>query len=367
MKKVISITLGGIVFAIEQDAYDALAAYLQDIKQHLSGGDDYAEIAEDIEGAIAEKLIAKKRNEKLAVRLSDIESIIQEMGSPSDFNDDPAADDRAEEKTAAKPKTNEQKKRLYRDTDDAVIAGVASGLARYFNIDPVIVRLIFLATLFFNGLGLLAYLVLWLVVPAAETTADKYAMRGERVTLGHITERVKKNIDSIDKADIVTAKSAWSSIRGMFVKLFEVIGFVVRALIKLLRYVVGLVFVFGGALGTAGLISAYTIVLLSDKTLLPEKAQLSLEIILGSTFGVIGIVASFVMIAVPLQVIIITGASLLAKRNYFTATKSVTLAIVWMTAVILTITASALQAEQVIKQFDYLEEQKSNPPVVAAP
>ena len=91
--------------------------------------------------------------------------------------------------------TQGTKKQFYRDTDNAVIAGVASGLARYFSIDLVIIRLIFVFSIFFGGFGVLVYVILWLVVPPAETTSQKFAMRGERVTLKEISDRVKKNLN----------------------------------------------------------------------------------------------------------------------------------------------------------------------------
>ncbi len=142
--------------------------------------------------AIAEKFVARKRSEKLAVTSLDVDTVIHEMGSPVEFSEDEHNGESEQLEPVQKEAGTEPKKRLYRDLDDAVIAGVASGLARYFDIDPVIVRLIFVVAALFNGLGILVYIVLWLVVPIAETTADKYAMRGERVTLRDISERVKK-------------------------------------------------------------------------------------------------------------------------------------------------------------------------------
>lgn len=192
MKKVINITLGSIVFAIEQDAYDKLALYIEQVKNNLTDTDDAQEIIDDIESAIAEKFVARKRSEKLAVTSLDVDTVIHEMGSPVEFSEDEHSGESEQLEPVQKEAGAEPKKRLYRDLDDAVIAGVASGLARYFDIDPVIVRLIFVVAAFFNGLGILVYIVLWLVVPIAETTADKYAMRGERVTLRDISERVKK-------------------------------------------------------------------------------------------------------------------------------------------------------------------------------
>lgn len=356
MKKVISINLGSVVFAIEQDAYDVLAAYLEEIKTNLASTEDAAEVIADVERAIAEKFIALKRSEKFAVTSADVQQVMSEMGSASEFSD--GADEASGSTgTTSEPSdsTTDTKRRLYRDTDDAVIAGVASGLAQYFGIDPVIVRLIFVISIFFNGLGILAYIILWLVVPAAKTTTDKYAMRGERVTLKDISQRVKKNIGDINEKDLVTAKSAWAKVRGVLDVCFNGLGRIFRVLASLARYVVGIGFVIVGALGIAGLVSVYSVILLSDKVFFPTDVQTALETLQGSAIGIVAMLSSFIMMVIPFIVLEITGASLLAKRNYFTVQKSVTLAVVWIVAIAVAGTTAALQVEQVMQKIGPIE------------
>lgn len=348
MKKVINITLGGIVFAMEQDAFDTLDVYLSQIKSRLMGNDDAKEIIEDVERAIAEKFIAARRSEKLAVTVSDVRSVMEKMGSPSDFGEAGAEESVADAKTVEDDEGG-PKKRLYRDTDDAVIAGVASGLARYFDIDPVIVRLIFVVAVFFNGLGILAYFIFWLVVPAAKTTAEKYAMRGEHVTLKDISERVRKNFDT---TDIETAKGLWGTLRSVFNKMFKFLGQVMYYVAIVARYVVGTALLFGGALATAGLVSMYSIVLFSDKAFFPADAQTALDMMLGSSLGIIAVSASFVMLLIPSLVLVLVGGGLLSKRNLFTVSKSISLAVVWIVAVVLAVTTSILQLQQVLPAID---------------
>jgi len=350
MKKVINITLGSIVFAIEQEAYDVLSTYLESIKQNLSSTDDAVEIISDIESALAEKFLAKKRSEKHAVTIADVEAVTMEMGTPSDFGGESATE---EDAPATEAKVSETKKRLYRDTDDSVIAGVASGLARYFEIDPVIVRLIFVVSIFFNGLGLLAYIILWLVVPSAQTTAQKYAMRGEKVTLDQIAQRVKKKIDEVDSDALKNnARTTWGGVRPVLVKVFAVIGVIIKSFVGIFRYIIGFAFLLGGALSLAGLVSVYTIVLLSDKVLMPADAQVALDILLGSAMGIIAVTASFVMMSIPLLVLVLIGGSLVAGRSLFTVAKSITLAVIWIVAIVLAMTASILQLENVMQQLD---------------
>ncbi len=354
MKKVINITLGSVVFAIEQDAFDALESYLSQIKANLTSGDDATEVIEDVERAIAEKFIARKRSEKLAVTVVDVSEVMSEMGNPSDFGEGEAMGGNTQT-VEANDVADEPRKRLYRDTDDAIIAGVASGLARYFSIDPVIIRLIFVVLIFVNGIGILAYAILWLVVPVATTTADKYAMRGERVTLKDISERVKKNLQSIEESDLETAKGAWTKVRHILDKVFKVLGVVVASAIVVARYVVGIVFIVAGALGVAGMVSIYSAILLSDKVLFPADVQLALETLQGSALGIVAMGSSFIMMSIPLLVLIVAGASMLAKRNFFTVQKSVTLAVVWIVAAAVAGTTSALQVEQVMQKIGPME------------
>jgi phage shock protein PspC (stress-responsive transcriptional regulator) len=356
MKKVINITLGSIVFAIDEDAYGILASYLEQIKSNLKNGDDIKEIIDDVEIAIAEKFVARKRSEKMAVTVLDVEAVISEMGSPVEFGEGEEGESTPHEAAAPKEPEAEPKKRLYRDPDNAVVAGIASGLANYFGVDPVIVRLIFVISVFFNGLGLLAYIILWLVVPMATTTADKYAMRGERVTLRDISERVKKNLDSIDTAKYEQqTKTAWTGVRNVLDKLFRIIGTMVMFLVMLLRYLVGIFFILFGALGLAGMVSAYSVVLLSEKVMFGAEVERVFNTLQGSALGATALVSLFLALAIPLIVAIVVGVSLLAKRSYFTVQKTVTLAVVWIVAGVLATTTIALQVEQVVQQMGPVE------------
>ncbi len=347
MKKVINITLGGIVFAIEQDAYDTLASYLEDIKKNLTLTDDAQEIVGDIESAIAEKFSVRKRNERVAVTDGDVAAVVSEMGSPADFRESEDADTTSSVHAQVSSDAT-VKKRLYRDTDDAIVAGVASGLAKYFDIDPVIVRLAFVISIFFNGLGILAYSILWLVIPKAETTAQKYAMRGEKVTLKEITEQVKKNLKGLDEVDMSSAKSAWTPIRNFLNKVFIVLGIIVLAFVRMLRYLGGFLVLMVGAFSLAALVSVYSVVLLSDQIFIPTEAQTAVSIMVSSVSGILAIASSFVVSAIPLLFLILIGGSLLVKRNLCTASKTITLVVVWIIAIVLAVTASALQVEKVM-------------------
>ena len=88
---------------------------------------------------------------------------------------------------------------MYRDTDHRIIGGVCSGIGAYWNVDPWIIRLIFVVVTMLGGLGLLVYLILYIVLPEARTTAQKIEMKGEPVNIQNIKDSVKKEFDTVRK------------------------------------------------------------------------------------------------------------------------------------------------------------------------
>lgn len=188
MKKTHSANIGGTVFHIEEDAYDRLQAYLQEIQTHFHFYPDVVEIVADIEARIAEQL-ANNEHPPQVVRMGDVERVIEAMGRIEQF-DEPAAQ---------QPATNPGRK-LFRDPDKKVIAGVAAGLAAYLGVPALPVRLAFLLLLFLFGSSVFAYLLLWALVPMAQSTTDKLQMRGQPLTLASIDQGVRDRVASIPAA-----------------------------------------------------------------------------------------------------------------------------------------------------------------------
>ena len=273
MKKVISITLGGVVFACEIDAYNMLSEYFESIKIRYKNNEDYKEIVEDIETALAEKFIKAKKSEKKAISVLEVKRVISELGSVSDFDDEHSEEEVVEEEVV-EDKNELKSKRLYRNTDDSLLGGVASGIAAYFDIDPVIVRALFFASVFIGGFGVIVYLMLWVIVPEAETTEQKYAMHGKNVTLSEITENVKKKIDDIDSEKI--KKEAQNMTRGLkpFLKgFFKFVGSVAQYLFTFIRFVVGVSLIVAGA----GVVALLLLLLELQQELVLACSMLRLE------------------------------------------------------------------------------------------
>jgi len=344
MKKVTSITLGGFVFAIEDKAYEKLSEYLTTIERTFSGNTDYTEIGLDIENAIAEKFTQMGKSEKHAVTLHDVEQVIAEMGTAEAVaSEEISQNTKQEEPKKEQGETEQKKRRLYRDVDDEIIAGVASGIARYFDIDPVIVRLLFVISLFFNGFGFFAYIVLWLVVPPAVTTAEKYAMRGDRVTIEEITEHVKKNIQKIDEKKINEAtRGLWSSIREFLERIFALVGKIFRFFFKVFMMLVGMGLLLLGAFGIAGLVSAVSVLWLGESTWTRPEVQDMLDILFANPAWYLFVPALVIAIAIPLLISIIAGGSLVSGKNLFTLIKGIVLGVVWIVAVTLAVTLGVI-------------------------
>jgi len=192
MKITVSINLGGYSFNIDEDAYAELKMYLRKLELHFAGEDSSSEILSDIETRIAELFRTKITSYKQVINIDDVHQAISIMGTPEDIsdNDGPSARDKF---------STPGYHRMYRDPDNRVIGGVCSGMGAYWSIDPVIVRIIFIALALAGGIGVMVYLILYIVLPEAKTTTQKIEMKGDPVNIHNIKEAVKKEFDSVRK------------------------------------------------------------------------------------------------------------------------------------------------------------------------
>jgi phage shock protein PspC (stress-responsive transcriptional regulator) len=194
MNKTIIININGIVFHIEEDAYEILKNYMTEVKRHFSNSADSLEITTDIENRIAEMFseILEKESKQVIVE-QDVKWVIEQMGTVADFES--AEEDN---KTASGPFTYAtESRRLFRDPDDHLVGGVCAGIANYFDIDAVWIRLAFAISFAFAGSGLILYIILWLVVPKAITRADRMAMKGEKQNLQGFKKNFEDEISSV--------------------------------------------------------------------------------------------------------------------------------------------------------------------------
>ncbi len=198
MNKTVNINLGGMFFHIDEDAYQKLSRYFDAIKRSLSNSNGQDEIMKDIEMRIAELVAEKHINEKQVINLKELDEIIAVMGQPEDYRIDNEEENRSE--TNDFSTSARTKKKLYRDKDTGMIGGVAAGLGHYFGVDAVWLRLLLVVLVFAGfGSGIVAYIVLWIVMPEAITTSEKLEMKGEPITISNIEKKVKEEFESVSE------------------------------------------------------------------------------------------------------------------------------------------------------------------------
>lgn len=238
MNKTFTINLNGSVYHINDDAYDALSEYLNNLKQYFSQEEGSQEIMEDIEARIGELFTERMRYGMQVIGLADVNDVIAVMGHPEEIASEDTTQEASANATAAEAEAETKKetqtetataaprscpKRLFRDPDDKIIAGVCSGLGAYFNVDPWVFRGLFiLAFLLGFGAPVLIYVVLWIVIPEATSVAQKLQMRGEEANVENIRQAINEGETAGSTAP--QRRSAVSEVLGFIVKFVAVIA-----------------------------------------------------------------------------------------------------------------------------------------------
>ncbi len=251
MKKTININLAGFVFYIDEDAYEKLKKYLNNIRTYLGNTEGREEIIDDIESRIAE-LFSEKQ--KQVITLIEVNEVIEVMGQPEDYM--------SEEEPEEKMGGQQSNKRLYRDPESTVLGGVCSGVGHYLNIDAIWIRLIFLAMVW-SGVSILFYFILWAIIPKAETTAQKLEMKGKAATFSNIEDYVRKGYENVkDDFKNVDFKGAGEKAKqgasGFFAFLGELISKLFSALGKLLSLIANIL---GKLLGVIILVTTVALII----------------------------------------------------------------------------------------------------------
>ena len=181
MQRIIQINIAGRVIPIEEDAYQLLKNYIAALERQFAGADG-KEIIEDIENRIAELFTIRLQNGSQAIDRYDVQKVTDTLGNPNDINDGPTSSGPTNagysntssgyNRTNYRQGPNPKRDRLLRDPFDKVIGGVCSGLAHYFDIDVIIVRLILVVLFLSLGVGFVAYIIAWAIIPAARTVEE---------------------------------------------------------------------------------------------------------------------------------------------------------------------------------------------------
>lgn len=236
MKKTLTINISGIIFNIDEDAYEVLNQYLGRIRDYFSKQEGGDEVYADIEARMAEHLGQRISETKQVITLQDIREVTGIMGDVSDLSGDPAAGTGSPEPGTGAEPSGRGPKRLFRDPEVRILGGVCGGLGAWFRLDPVIFRLLFII-LTFSGFGIPVYLILWIITPLAQSPADKLEMHGRPVTVRNMEQSLKRE---------------WTQVRGTLQKGVPEVGLLMerlgRAILAILRLAWSVFRVFFGIL-----------------------------------------------------------------------------------------------------------------------
>ncbi|KPK84591.1 MAG: hypothetical protein AMS27_09485 [Bacteroides sp. SM23_62_1] len=256
MKKTVKINLSGIVFNLDEDAYQELKNYLDSIISRFRDMEEGNEIISDIESRIAEIFQSKVSDKKQVITLKDVNEVIAIMGRPEDFYD--AETMGADTETGKEEYSRKRHRRLYRDPENAILGGVAAGLAAYFGIEIWIIRLLLVILTFPIQVIPIIYIILWIVVPKAETAAQKLEMRGEKVTVSNIEKTVKEEYETVkENVKRVQQSKEYKKTKSVLGEIFHVIGQIILVFLKVLLIIIGIAFIIAGITAIMGLTSVF--------------------------------------------------------------------------------------------------------------
>ncbi len=422
MKKTLSINISGILFHIEEDGYDTLKNYLESINSHFSGYADSKEIISDIENRIAEIFLSYLKNNNQVITAENVTRLIEKMGTIADFSaleekeeveevSEQASDDfykyvtppntadggykklmRMEHKkilggvcagiahyfaidalwirlitilllfsgninfdlsnfnpfgwvdfnigfaalaviayivlwvilpVSYANEENKEIKKLYRNPDDKVLGGVASGLAAYFGIKELLyVRLAFVLLTIAGGSGVVIYLILWIITPMASSITERIKMKGGEITLDSIDSTLKETInpapptpESSVKNVVMTLMKPFQLLAQVIEALISALGSLGKFLLTLLRLFFGVVIFFFGMVLVGAPLLTFTLYLgIIDPMYYGTVDAFPLDMI--TELVPLGLAAAGLgVLAIPGILILMLGLSVLSKKN----------------------------------------------------
>lgn len=357
MNKTVNINLAGTSFHIDENAFGKLQRYLDAIRKSLSDPQGGDEIMQDIEARIAELFSEKLETSAQVVTLKELDEVIAVMGQPEDYMVDEEIFTDAP--PSGKRKSTSTGRKLYRDLDNRFISGVSAGLGHYFNVDSIWIRLTWIILVLLGfGTPILVYILLWILVPGAESTAEKIRMSGDPVNISNIEKKIKEELDGatekIKNADydkygkkikkgtsgfFDTLGSIIVTLLKIFVKFLGIL-LIIIALSTLIGLIIGL-FTFGsvGFWGTGEVVDYINLV---DTTNAP-----------------VWLISLLVLFAVgiPFFVLFILGLKMLIDNLKSIGTPAkITLFVVWIASIIGLGILGVQQATETAFEGEYIEE-----------
>ena len=218
MKKVININFQGAIVPIEETSYELLKQYTESLRNYFANEQGRDEIINDIESRISELFQERLKKGATCITDDDVNAIINNMGRPQDFedagagqqNDNSQSNQNTKSETVFDTNWNWKGKRLYRDENHKILGGVCSGIAAYFGIDPVIVRILFII----SGIGILLYILLWVFVP------------GSNSLVNGVRKRLYRNADEKIIGGVCSGMGSYFNINPWLIRFLFLIPFI---------------------------------------------------------------------------------------------------------------------------------------------
>jgi len=341
MKTTVKINLSGQIFNLDDDAYQALKDYLDEISKRFRDMEEGAEIISDIESRIAELFQSKISDKKEVITIEDVKDVIAIMGQPEDYLEEEGM----EGDTGGSYTYSKKSKKYYRDMDNAIFGGVCSGLAAYFGIENWLMRLLWVIFFFATGAGvlLILYIVLWIAVPKATTAAEKLEMRGEKVTVSNIEKTVKEEYETVKENvkqnyEKVKTSKELKKTKNVMDEVFHVIGQIILIFLKIILFIIGFAFIIGGL----SVLTAMSIAVFFRNSIFPLEFSGSQIHSFNEFFGIIGdptnltliSIALFFTIVIPLIALIYAGIKMMFRFKANDKMIGLTAFVLWILSVI---------------------------------
>lgn len=320
MNKTVTANIGGMVFHVEVDAYESLNNYLSKIRSYFQNSDEREEILADIELRIAELLNPKLSASNQVIKMKDVEEVIQVMGKPEQFLTDEEEGFNSSSSTSSSENSRQSRtrKRLFRDPDDRMLGGVASGIAHYLGLDPMWIRLLFVVIFLAGTSGFWIYVILWIVMPEAKTAAEKLQMKGEPVNIDNIGKAFEEGAKKMnDKFKEMDSTKFGNKVEGFFESVFHVLGVLVTGFLKFFGKLLGIALLVVGSLLAfsllTGMLSADTVIYAFSPSGMfsMESNDLFLSIFSSETQFLLAKISILVLFGIPILALIYGGVRLL--------------------------------------------------------
>jgi phage shock protein PspC (stress-responsive transcriptional regulator)/uncharacterized membrane protein len=314
MNKTIIININGIVFHIEEDAYELLRRYMTDVKRHFAYSTDNEEIVTDIENRLAEMFNERLISDhKQVVELADVTYVTAKMGNVDDFDID--------EENDVPLRTF---RKLFRDSDDRILGGVCAGIAHFLNVETKWMRLLALALIFIGGLGIPVYVILWAIMPAAKSRADRMAMKGEPINLHNF----KKNFDE----EVEGLKGGFDRAQNEVRPIAHQIGKLIETIAKLFIKLVVTIVAFSGIVAMIMLFIALVIFLgywnSNELNTFPFT-------VVNPAYKSVLTLSAFVLAFIPIAALVLFALRILVSRMTISKTVYFSMLILWISALAL--------------------------------